>query len=265
MSLSTSTLAAIQKVGSAAFTADEKLKKEVEAYAERVSAAISKNAYNLGNDTLIENWKVVARLSQTLAGIEAELKKVFQVASELMADDQPTVRDVPMLPAPVKSASKAASKVKKVAVTPVTVKANSKKTAAKPVAPVVVTPKKAVKKSVASSADLTPVDVVVKSTKKAATPKVKVSKPKATGASDKSAVPVGNAAKLLAYFERTLNSNEFSAVSQTVASQETGIPLGSMTASIKKLTETGCITAAPDGGLKLVVTQPTPVPTLEAK
>lgn len=264
MSLSTSTLAAIQKVGSAAFAADEKLKKEVEAYAERVSAAISKNAYNLGNDTLIENWKVVARLSQTLAGIEAELKKVFQVASELTADDQPTVRDVPVLPAPVKSASK----VKKVAASPVTVKVKTKKTAAKSVAPVVVAPKNAVKKSVASSADLTPVDMVVKSSKKAATPKVKVSKPKATGASDKSAVPVGNAAKLLAYFERTLNSNEFSAVSQTVASQETGIPLGSMTAAIKKLTETGCITAAPDGGLKLLATQPTsvptPVPTLEA-
>lgn len=264
MSLSSSTLTAIQKVGSAAFTADEKLKKEVQAYAERVSAAISKNAYNLGNDTLIENWKVVARLSQTLAGIEAELKKVFQVASELTADDQPTVRDVPMLPAPEKSASK----VKKVAVSPVTVKANTKKTAAKPVAPVVVAPKKVAKKSVVSSADLTPVDVVVKSSKKAATPKVKVSKPKAkpkaTGASDKSAVPVGNAAKLLGYFERTLNSNEFSAVSQTVVAQETGIPLGSMTAAIKKLTETGCITATPDGGLKLVVTQPTSVPTLEA-
>lgn len=260
MSLSTSTLTAIQKVGSAAFTADEKLKKEVEAYAERVNAAISKNAYNLGIDTLIENWKVVARLSQTLAGIEAELKKVFQVASELTAVDQPTVRDVPVLPAPEKSASK----VKKVAVLPVTVKANTKKTAAKPVASVVVAPKKVVKKSVASSTDLTPVDVVIKSSKKAATPKVKVSKPKATGVSDKSAVPVGNAAKLLGYFERTLNSNEFSAVSQTVAAQETGIPLGSMTAAIKKLTETGCITAAPDGSLKLVVTQPMSVPTLEA-
>ena len=81
MSLSSSTLAAIQKVGAAAFTADEKLKKEVQVYAQRVNESISKNAYNLGNDSLIENWKVVARLSQSLVGIETELQKLLQVAS----------------------------------------------------------------------------------------------------------------------------------------------------------------------------------------
>jgi hypothetical protein len=37
MSISTSILNAIQKVGSAALAADEKLKKEVQSYAERVS------------------------------------------------------------------------------------------------------------------------------------------------------------------------------------------------------------------------------------
>jgi len=37
---------------------------------------------------------------------------------------------------------------------------------------------------------------------------------------------------------------------------ETGIPLGSMTAAIKKLTELGRITANPEGGLKLAAAQP---------
>jgi len=82
--LSTSTLNALQKVGAAAFTAEERLKKDVQEYAERVHAAIAKNPYSLGNDTLIENWKVAARLAHTLMGIEKELNEVYQVASQLI-------------------------------------------------------------------------------------------------------------------------------------------------------------------------------------
>jgi len=256
MSLSSSTLAAIQKVGAAAFNADEKLKKEVLAYAQRVNAAISNNAYNLGNDSLIENWKVVARLSQSLVGIEAELQKLFQVAS-LLSDDQPTVRDVPVLAAPV-------SKAKKTAAPAVKVNAKAGKTAAQPVAAKEASAKRAVKKVVANAVDLTPVDVVAKPVKKKANPKSKVSKTTAASATDKPAVLGGNAAKLLAYLERTLNATEFSTLNQTVASKETGIPLGSMTAAIKKLTETGCISAAADGGLKLEVVKAASEPALQA-
>ena len=100
MSLSTSTLSAIQKVGAAAFTADEKLKAAVKKYAERVNDAMVTNPYGLGNNTLFETWKVVARLSQTMAGIEQELKKVYLVASELAADDHPDGVQVLSLAAP---------------------------------------------------------------------------------------------------------------------------------------------------------------------
>lgn len=258
MSLSSSTLSAIQKVGAAAFSADEKLKKEVQAYADRVNAAISKNAYNLGNDVLIENWKVVARLSQTLVGIEEELKKVFQVASELTDLGEPSVREVSALPAPVQSASK----VKKAVAASVTAKAPAKKMSAKSVSPAIAVPKSAAKKNVASQLDLTPTDVMAKPKKKAAASKAKVNKIKAAGASDKTRTLGGNSAKLLAYFERTLNTTDFSAVSQTVAAQETGIPLGSMTAAIKKLTELGRITANPVGSLQLVAAQPALQPAL---
>ena len=79
MPLSSFTLSAIQKVGAAAFTADEKLKKEVQSYAERVNMAMLKNPSNLGNDALIEAWKVIARLSQTMMGIEEELKNMHRL------------------------------------------------------------------------------------------------------------------------------------------------------------------------------------------
>jgi hypothetical protein len=45
MSLSSSTLSAIQKAGAAAFTADVKLKNAVKEYAQRVNAAIVENPY----------------------------------------------------------------------------------------------------------------------------------------------------------------------------------------------------------------------------
>ena len=106
MSLSSSTLASIQKAGAAVFAADEKVKTAVKEYAQRVNAAIATNPYNLGNDALFENWKVLARLSQTIAGMEDELKKVYRVASELTEDDQPSVREIPALAAPMRSVAR---------------------------------------------------------------------------------------------------------------------------------------------------------------
>ena len=202
MSLSSETLSVIQKAGAAVYEADLELKNAVKEYAQRVHAAMMSNPYHLGNDTMFENWKVVARLSQTLAGVEEELKKVYYIAAELSADDQPLVVEVPALAAPASP----------------------------------------VEAPVRSQNDMTPTDVVVKPKKKAVkladTPKDRP-------------VPGGNPAKLLLHFERELNANGFTVVSQTVAAQQTGIPLGSMTAAIKKLLESGRIMAGPGGSFKL--------------
>ena len=275
MSLSISTLSALQKVGAAVFIADEKLKKEVRQYAERVHAAITDNPYNLGNDNLIENWKVVARLSQTLAGIEAELKKVYQVASELTGDDQPSVREVPALAAPVRSTGKGARKqaMTSAAVTvKVEQKASKPARATKPVTPVEAAPKSPIMKKALSPTDLSPTDVRVKPGKKAAAPKAvkvpiapktKVSKPAVAGAPEKTVAPAGNPAKLLAYLQGTLNTNEFSAIHQTAVGKATGIALGSMTAAIKKLVESGRIIAGPTGSYKLAESESEPTVTVQ--
>jgi len=230
MSLSTSTLNALQKVGAAAFTAEERLKKDVKEYAERVHAAIAKNPYSLGNDTLIENWKVAARLSHTLMGIEKELNEVYQVASQLIDDDQPTLSDVPALATPTRSV------VKEVAHKAASVKVKMKKKSVK-----------LANKIGVVQTDLTATDVLAKPRKTAATKKTK-----SVGTSGKTAARGSNPAKLFSYFEHTLSPSEFSAVSQTAVAKETGIPLGSMTAAIKKLIESGRVTAAPNGSLKLV-------------
>lgn len=274
MSLSSSTLAAIQKVGAAAFVADEKLRTEVKEYGDRVHAAIKKNAYSLGNDTLIENWKVAARLQQTLMGIEQELKKVYQVAADLTADDQPVVGDMPTLATPRAAAKKGGGRSAVAA--PAPVKDTAKKNAAKVGKPAAAA-KAASKTRAVSPPDLSPTDVVVKPKKKTAAPKAAApkaattkavapkavapkakagkAKAKAAVAPGKSAALGANPTKLLAYFARTLNTGDFSAVNQTMTAQETGIPLGSMTAAIKKLIETGRILSGADGSLKLVASE----------
>jgi hypothetical protein len=224
MTLSISTLAAIQKVGAAAFSADTKLKAAARDYAERVSAAITVDPDKKGNDSLIENWKIVARLSHTLEGIEEELKKVYQVASQLVADDQPSQREVAAPATPTRATSK--------------------------------------------SGDDTPAPLRVKAKTKAVLPKVKVSKVKASKVKvgDGAAKPLANGsnpAKLLSRLEGVLNANEFTGISQTLVAKETGIPLGSMTAAIKKLVETGWLVTGPNGSLKLVTAQPAAAPTSE--
>ena len=75
MSLAGSTLAAIQQAGAAVYAADADLKQVVQTHAARVTAAMAANPFGLGNDALFENWKTLARLSQSMTAIEAELKK----------------------------------------------------------------------------------------------------------------------------------------------------------------------------------------------
>lgn len=87
MSLSSKTISAIQKAGAAVFTADAALKDAVNEYAALVNSAMASNPFHSSNDALFRNWQTAARLSQTLASMEEELRKVHQAATEMVADD----------------------------------------------------------------------------------------------------------------------------------------------------------------------------------
>jgi len=60
-----------------------------------------------------------------------------------------------------------------------------------------------------------------------------------------------NTEKLLAQLSSTLNSDEFTVLKQTALAKTTSIPLGSMTAALKKLTENGDLVLGKNGGYKL--------------
>lgn len=218
MALSSATLSVIQEAGAAAYAADTELKNAVQDYAARVNAAMSANPYGLGNDALFENWKVVARLSQTMGGIEEELKKVYRVASELIADEQPGVRDIPVLAAPAHSIGSALGR----------------------------------------QHDLSTTDVVAKRKKKTAAYKFRALKTRkkagptpATGTVTSPPELSGNAAKLLQHLKTLLAPQKFTVINQTATGHATGIPLGSMTAALKKLVGRGQIMAGPNGGYKM--------------
>ncbi len=264
MSLSNTTLALIQKAGAAAFAADVKLKSAVKDYSERVNAAMSSNPDSAKNDALFANWKIVSRLSQALASIEEELKKLFQVASSLTGD-VPTA-SAPVAVASAKRAAGKTAKTKKEA----TSKAPASKTS-KPLARQAKNKAKVIAPAVVDVA--APAEVVV-STKAPAKAKAKAqakapskakaqSAPKAKPVSKKAVAKISGPAKLganptkvLRHLETLLNANDFTVISQTAVSKETGIPLGSMTAATKKLLETGYLVAGPSGSFKLTAAQP---------
>ncbi|WP_180125245.1 hypothetical protein [Rhodoferax sp. BLA1] len=267
MPISTSTLTALQKAGTAIFHADEKLKSEVAAYAQRANAAVLNTPYSLGNAALIESWQVVARLSKKLSGIEEELRELYRIAGELTEEDLPIVRETRALSAPTsvptstgtkKAAKKTVSKAVDLSATTVKVKKTTQKQTAKATkAPTVVPTTKAA----------TPLAKGKKSAAKAPTgkptSKASVTQP-ATKAIAKGAKVTagttavapqelqGNPAKLLAYLLKILNTDKFEHINQTAISKDTNIPVGSMTAALARLTKVGRLVAGPQGSYKLV-------------
>ena len=265
MSLSSTTLLVLQKVGAAAFAADAKLKAEVKDYSQRVHEAMVANPDGQKNDALFANWKIVSRLSQAISSIEEELKKLFATAAAL-GGEAPAAAPVTKVAKNTKPAAAPKRNVKKA------VKSAAK---AQPVALVAVTepvsvkpaPAKAAKTKPASKAGpkaapkVAPKAAPEVAAKAPASAKVKaLAKPKAKAKtvakklSSKTAGPAtlgANPTKVLRHLETLLNANDFSVISQTAVSKETGIPLGSMTAATKKLMETGYLLAGPSGSFKL--------------
>ena len=212
MSLSKITLSAIQQAGAAVFSADAELKNSVKDYAERVNAAMAVNPFGLGNDALFENWKLVARLSQTMAGIEEELKKVHALASELTGDNGPADHILPALSAPLSAQLSTPELL------------------------------------VATTPNTAPTDVVAKSGQKKALRQASAKK----SATPAPPVIGSNPIKLLRHLQRLLTTRDFVAVNLSAAGLATGIPAGSVNAAMKKLLETGQLLVGPGGRFKLV-------------
>lgn len=111
MSFTPDTLSAIQQAGAAVYAADAALKTATQGYAAQVSAAMNANPFALGNDTLFNHWKLVARLTQMLSAMEQELQKVYHLGADLLAEARHDAALQPELPAPFEPLALAAPSV----------------------------------------------------------------------------------------------------------------------------------------------------------
>lgn len=128
MPLPQTTLSVIQAAGAAVYAADAELKRTVQGYADQVQQAIHQNPFDVGNDTLFEDWKTAARLSQAMAQVEKELQGIYRAAQEwssgaLAAD----TRGVPALGAPMAASPGNLEMVQEIEATDVAVKKSRKR------------------------------------------------------------------------------------------------------------------------------------------
>jgi hypothetical protein len=130
MPLCAKTLAAIQSAGAAVFTADKELQDAVKQYTDQVNAAMLQNPFDVGNDSLFEDWKTVARLSQAIHQIESELQKIYKVGVELGEHATSRTSIVHALAAPSATAPRFVEVIKETKATDVVAKQKGKKTKA---------------------------------------------------------------------------------------------------------------------------------------
>ena len=127
MPLPHATLSVLQAAGAAIFAADVELKKTADDYSEQVKLAMLQNPFDLGNDSLFESWKTVARLAQAVAQIEAEFRKIYSAATDVSVALRPTRNAIPALSGPVASTRGTLETVKEVQATDVVAKKTRKK------------------------------------------------------------------------------------------------------------------------------------------
>jgi hypothetical protein len=131
MALPAQTLASIQAAGAAIYAADAALKDAVQSYADQVKLGMLGNPFDLGNDSMFDDWKTVARLSRAVGQVEAEFQKIYSAASDLSAGTTPSVLTMPSLTAPQATVTVDLAMVQEVDATDAVIKKLPKKVQAK--------------------------------------------------------------------------------------------------------------------------------------
>lgn len=86
MTISPATIAAIQRASHALEESRVILTQAAQQQATRVAEALSTDAFAMENDTQFDQWKSVARMSQSVQAMEEQLKLIYQAAGEIAFD-----------------------------------------------------------------------------------------------------------------------------------------------------------------------------------
>jgi hypothetical protein len=95
MSLSKTTLSAIQQAGQALHKATVVVGGAVRAQAEHMVATVASQPFQAEGEQAFTNFKMLARLSQDLLSLEAQLKALYATASELASPEMDVVAALP--------------------------------------------------------------------------------------------------------------------------------------------------------------------------
>lgn len=188
MSLSKTTLSAIQQAGQALHKATVVVGGAVRAQAEHMVATVASQPFEAEGEQAFTNFKMLARLSQDLLSLEQQLKNLYATASELASPEMDVVAALPHAAARNRAAVAAADDVAEDAVVkPASVRRN-------------------------------------KSTKP--TPAVALT---------------ANDSKLLAFLQSVLTAKKSTALTSVQIAKGSGLPLGSVGVSLKKVIASGAL------------------------
>ncbi len=200
MSLSSKDLSSIQKAGQAVHAASEAIAATVHAQAGSMVASVASQPFGVESEQAIVRFKTLARLSQGLVTVEAQLQELYAVAAEL----------------------------------------------ANPASDVIVLPTLSKRKAISNAAV---VDVVAKPAKaKAVAAAAKGAAPKPAGAL------TANDSVLLKYLQGALKVGSWTAQTGVVMAAGSGLPLGSVGISLRKILASGAVKAGERGMFQLPAT-----------
>ena len=214
MSLSKTTLSAIQQAGQALHKATVVVAGAVRAQAEHMVATVASQPFQAEGEQAFTNFKMLARLSQDLLSLEEQLKNLYATASELASPEMDVVAALPHGSRRLRATTTAAEDVAEdVVVKPIATrrtKAPSKR------------PSKRAAKSITKP----------------------IAKPASKPLSKKAEKPITltvNDNKVLEFMKSVLKPGESAALTGTVISKGAGLPLGSVGISVKKVLLSGAV------------------------
>ena len=95
MSVTPSTLSAIQQAGQSIDIARQSLVAAVNEHAQQVMAAVAEQPFSVDNDKLFANWKTLSRLAQEVNAIEEQFKTIYQTAADLVQPETAVLMALP--------------------------------------------------------------------------------------------------------------------------------------------------------------------------
>jgi hypothetical protein len=220
MSLSKTTLSAIQQAGQALHKATVVVGGAVRAQAEHMVATVASQPFQAEGEQAFTNFKMLARLSQDLLSLEAQLKALYATASELASPEMDVVAALPHGFTSERAASAKQDVAEDAVIKPASVRR------AKPAG-----------KQAAKAAE----------TGKAAKP----GKTGKTGKAAKATTLTANDSKLLQYLQSALKPGQTTAITGAQMAKGAGLPLGSVGISLKKVIASGAVKQSGRGKYQL--------------